>query len=163
VRAGDWIQFAEEFGFGEAPASFLLSGHDLVYFVATVGPLPFMLCGSRAHLLDKRQVPDGEPNPHEGFYTTALLDYAHRLAALPDEAAVADPPRLAGTLGMRGDPTGDDDEAQGALSAAIKEVCSWDMGYTSHAVLAGHARVLAVGDFVLATPLYVEYSADPEL
>ena len=164
VRTGGWIQFDEAFRFGEAPPSADLSDHDLVYFVATDDDQSsFLLCGSRAHLLDKRQVTDGRPDPVAGYYTTALLDYARRLAALPDEAAVADPPRLAGNLNMNGDPTSDDDEAQGELMRAIGELYNPNISWTGHAVLAGHARVLAVGDFVLATPLYVEYSEDPDL
>jgi hypothetical protein len=35
------------------------------------------------------------------------------------------------------------------------------MRWTGRATLSGHARVLAVEDFVLGTPLYVEYSTDP--
>ena len=82
-----------------------------MYFVASGGPEPFVLCGSRAHLLDKRQVPDADRVGWPGFYTAALLGYTRRLAALPDEAAVADPPQLAGNIGMRGNPAEDDDRA----------------------------------------------------
>src|ERR1019366_2570269 len=69
VRAGGWIQFEEAFSFGEALPSADLADHDLVYFVATPDPLPFLLCGSRAHLLDKRQVTAVGP-PGTGYYTT---------------------------------------------------------------------------------------------
>jgi hypothetical protein len=97
-----------------------------------------------------------------GFYTTALLDYARRLAALPDEAATGDPPRLAGTRGRRGEATSDDDEATQQLNSAIWDMYDQRRHFSGYAVLSGHARVLAVNDFLLATPLYVEY-ADEDL
>jgi hypothetical protein len=163
LRAGDWIQFAEDFRFGEAPmARGSRPAHDLVYFVASDGPVPFVLCGSRAHLLDKRQVPDAERDAWAGFYTTALLDYTRRLAELPDEAAVADPPQLAGNMDAHGIPVEDDDRVMHALGYAIRELSRPRMQWTGQAVLSGHARVLAASGFVLATPLYVEYTADPD-
>jgi Family of unknown function (DUF7019) len=162
LRAGDWIQFAEGFRFGPAPmAHGVLPAHDLVYFVASDSEVPFVLCGSRVHLLDRHQAPEtGAADTWTGFYTTALLDYAQRLAALPDEAAVADPPRLAGIRNARGVPVADDDEVTRDLGRAIRQLYRRDMRWAGHAALSGQARVLAVGGFVLATPLYVEYSAD---
>jgi hypothetical protein len=164
LRAGDWIQFAEDFRFGEAPmARGSRPAHDLVYFMASDGPAPFVLCGSRAHLLDKRQVPDAERDAWAGFYTTALLDYTRRLAELPDEAAVADPPQLAGNMEVRGIPVEDDDDrVMRDLGYAVRELSRPGTRWTGHAMLSGHARVLAASGFVLATPLYVEYSVDPE-
>ena len=162
LRAGAWIQFMEPFRFGEAPSSFFLPGHDLVYFIATSDqPSRFLLCGSRVHLLDKRQATEGESDP-SGFYTTALLDYARRLAALPDEAATGDPPPLAGIRGRRFGPTSDDDEATRQLNSAIWDMYDQRHRFSGYAVLSGHARVLAVDDFLMATPLYVEY-ADEDL
>ena len=52
IRTGDWIQFTEDFRFGEV-SSVLPSATnlDLVFFSATSGP-PFLLCGSGVHLLE---------------------------------------------------------------------------------------------------------------
>jgi hypothetical protein len=163
LRAGDWIQFCEDFHFGEAPkARYTMPADDLVYFVASDDPAPFVLCGSRAHLLDKRQVPDVNRDAGVGFYTAALIDYTRRLAALPDEAAVADPPRLAGNMNVRGIPDEDGDRITRDLGYAIRQLSRPSMGWTGHAALSGHARVLAASGFVLATPLYVEYSTHPD-
>lgn len=165
LRAGDWIQFDEEFQFGEAPPAPYtdLPAHDLVYFVAREGePTRFLLCGSRAHLLDRRQVPDGEHDYWSGFYTTALLAYVRRTAALPlpDEAALADPPDVSGSLDTRGTACADPQIVLRDIGYGIGAL-TWSPAITwsGSAALAGHARVLAVGPtFVLATPLYVEYA-----
>ena len=69
LRAGDWIQFDEEFRYGAAAtasyryqylddpddpaADHALSG--LVYFAATDAYSPFVLCGSAVHVLDRWQ------------------------------------------------------------------------------------------------------------
>ena len=153
LRAGDWIQFAEGFRFGEAPmARGRRPAHDLVYFVASGGPAPFVLCGSRAHLLDKRQVPDAEREAWAGLYTTAVLDYARRLAELPDEGAVADPPQLAGNVDVHGTPRADHDEVTRDLGNAIRELSHPSMQWTGQAVLSGHARVLAASRFRAGHP-----------
>src|SRR5437016_151262 len=64
LRAGDWIQFEEEFRYGDAATAGYLrdrrchdqaAGHalsGLVYFAATDAEAPFVLCGSSVHVLD---------------------------------------------------------------------------------------------------------------
>lgn len=161
LAAGDWIQFEEEFRFGEAPpAPGRLPGRDLVYFVATDDTVPFVLCGSRAHVVDMRQVPDAQHSHGVGFYTSAVLDFTRRTAALPDEAALAEVPSLAGNMDSRGVVTQDADQVARDLRYGMGWLSGARVDWPGRAVLSGHARVLAAGDFVLATPLYVEYSAD---
>ncbi|MFE2849933.1 SAVMC3_10250 family protein [Streptomyces lavendulae] len=61
LRAGDWIQFEDEFRFGDAATSPYLSqepdsGHalaGLVYFATTHAEPPFVLVGSSVHVLDR--------------------------------------------------------------------------------------------------------------
>ena len=89
LRAGDWVQFEEEFRYGDAATKGeSLSG--LVYFAATDGEAPFVLCGSSVHVLDRWQPGDGPSRRVGHFYMDALLDYARALAGLPDEAAVTE-------------------------------------------------------------------------
>jgi hypothetical protein len=155
LRAGDWVQFEEEFRYGDAAtAGKALAG--LVYFAATDGEAPFVLCGSSVHVLDRWQSGD-EPGRRVGrFYMDALLDYARELAGLPDEAAVTEftPP-----------PTRD--SLRYALGFLTRVETQRDPGWAAGPVrLSGHARVLAVepdpdGErppAVLATPLYVQYA-----
>jgi len=161
LAAGDWIQFEEEFRFGEAPSvPGVLSGRDLVYFAAPDDTEPFVLCGSRAHVVDMRQVPDAQHPYGAGFYTSAVLDFTRRTAALPDEAALAAVPPLAGNMDCRGMVTEDADQVVRDLRYGMGWLSRASVGWPGRAALSGHARVLAAGDFVLATPLYVEYSAD---
>jgi hypothetical protein len=155
LRAGDWVQFEDEFLYGDAAnAGEALSG--LVYFAATDGEAPFVLCGSSVHVLDRWQAED-EPGRRVGrFYMDALLDYARALAGLPDEAAVTEftPPRTRGSLRY-------------ALGFLTQVETQRDPGWATGPVrLSGHARVLAVEPdpdggrppCVLATPLYVQYA-----
>jgi hypothetical protein len=166
LRAGDWIQFDEEFRYGDAatadylddPADVLaLSG--LVYFAATDGA-PFVLCGSSVHVLDRWQSGDSPDKQVGHFYLDALLAYARQLAQLPDEAAAAEftPPgkdlhdALRHALGVLCRVETRDDRRNGWVSGPVR--------------LSGHARVLAVESpataggppWVLATPLYVQYA-----
>jgi hypothetical protein len=155
LRAGDWVQFEEEFLYGDAAsAGEALSG--LVYFAATDGEAPFVLCGSSVHVLDRWQSGDGPSRRVGHFYMDALLDYARALAGLPDEAAVTEftPPRTRGSLRY-------------ALGFLTHVETQRDPGWAAGPVrLSGHARVLAVepdpdGErpaCVLATPLYVQYA-----
>jgi hypothetical protein len=165
LRAGDWIQFEEEFRYGDAAtphrlrrdqaASRELSG--LVYFAAIAGT-PFVLCGSSVHVLDRWQSGD-EPGQRVGyFYMDALIACARQLAELTDEAAATEftPP-----------------ETGSGLRYALSWLCRVETrddrpnGWVTGPVrLSGHARVLAVepspeaGEppYVLATPLYVQYA-----
>jgi hypothetical protein len=173
LRAGDWIQFEEEFRYGDAAtADYLRSpllrhdqaaGHalsGLVYFAATDAEVPpFVLCGSSVHVLDRWQ-PGDSPDKRVGhFYMDALVVYARQLAELPDEAATTEfvPPEiglsgflLEALLVLRRKTR--DDRSNGWVTGPVR--------------LSGHARVLAAGPlhatggppWMLATPLYVEYA-----
>lgn len=155
LRTGDWIQFEEEFLYGDAAtAGRALSG--LVYFAARSREAPFVLCGSSVHVLDRWQS-GKDPGERVGyFYMDAILDYAEELARLPDEAAITEiiPPDTSRNLWY-----------------AISVLCSGnrrmtgDWAVSSPVRLSGHARVLAAGSngadgplHVLATPLYVQYA-----
>jgi Family of unknown function (DUF7019) len=163
LRAGDWIQFEEEFRYGDADTAHYLdpaADHPLsglVYFAATGTHAPFVLCGSSVHVLDRWQSSDSPGKQVGHFYMGALLTYAHQLAELPDEAAATEfaPPGK---------------DRHGGLAGALYRLCretkdplgGWVTGPVR---LSGHARVLAVEPFgpealpsVLATPLYVEYA-----
>lgn len=168
LRAGDWIQFDEEFRFGEPPPAPVsaasqapgnLPARHLVYFVAVDHEVPFVLCGSRAHVLDMNQVPDAQHSYGVGFYTSAVLDFTRRVAVLPDEAALGEVPPLAGNMDSRGIVRQDADRVARDLRYGMRWLSGSRVTWAGRAVLSGHARVLAAGDFVLATPLYVEYSA----
>ena len=119
-----------------------------------------MLCGSRAHVLDMRQVPDAQYPQGVGFYTSAVLDFTRRTAALPDEAALVEVPPLAGNMNSRGMVTQEADQVMRDLRYGMGWLCRASVNWPGRAILSGQARVLAAGGFVLATPLYVEYSAD---
>lgn len=157
LQVGDWIQFEEEFGYGEAMTTINPSwddysrlANDLVFFAAeNRRDKMFLLCGSRAHVLDKRQRPSLDRDTWVSFYTTALLDYACRVARLPDEAAVTEPPGLGVPWNRYGAP----------FDYAIIYLFRSNFPWPGRAQLSGHARVLALDErFVLATPLYVEYT-----
>ncbi len=151
LRAGDWIQFEEEFRYGDAATS------GLVYFAATDTEAPFVLCGSAVHVLDRWQSGENSSDRQEGlwFYMDAFFAYARKLAGMPDEAATAEfvPPTPPG----------------GGLLQALWILCDEaqrkDSNWAIEPVrLSGHARALAViptcegPPAVLATPLYVEYA-----
>lgn len=168
LRAGDWIQFEEEFRYGDAATAGYLRHHDqaagralagLVYFAATDTEAPLVLCGSSVHVLDRWQS-EGAPWQRVGhFYMDAIIAYARQLAELPDEAAGTEfaPP-------------------EEGLGHSLRYALSWlcretrddrPRGWVTGPVrLGGHARVLAVEPplaaggppCVLATPLYVEYA-----
>lgn len=97
LRAGDWIQFEEEFRYGDAATAPYLYGDQhsshalsgLVYFAATDAGPPFVLCGSSVHVLDRWQTGDSLDRQVGWFYMEALLAYARNLAEMPDEAAAA--------------------------------------------------------------------------
>ncbi|MGE7390848.1 SAVMC3_10250 family protein [Streptomyces sp. NPDC004126] len=166
LRAGDWIRFEDEFRFGDAVTTersndstdhHPLAG--LVYFATTQAEAPFVLIGSSVNVLDRWQ--SGQPAEARvgWFYMDAVLAYAHQLALLPDEAATSEftpPDGLEGGLGYglwvlcRTAEFGDDDRYDRWASEPIR--------------LSGHARVLATlptdgPPCLLATPLYVEYTA----
>jgi hypothetical protein len=167
VRAGDWIQFEEEFRYGDADtasyrhdpaADHTLSG--LIYFASTDAAAPFVLCGSSVHVLDRWQSGNAPKEQVGHFYMDALIACARQLAELPDEAATT---KFA--------PAGKD--FHDALRYAICWLCGVETrddrpnGWVTGPVrLNGHARVLAVEPpraadgppCVLATPLYVEYA-----
>ena len=73
LTAGDWIQFEEKFRFGDA-----WPGHErdaatvsgLVYFAAANEP-PFVLVGSAAHVLDRRQSANRAEDQVGAFYVDA--------------------------------------------------------------------------------------------
>lgn len=172
LRAGDWIQFEEEFRYGDAATAGYLRDrrrHDqaadhslsgLVYFAATDAEAPFVLCGSSVHVLDRWQSGDSPGQRVGYFYMDALIAYARQLAELPDEAATTEfaPPEN----GLRR-----------PLQYALCWLCGVETrddrpnGWVTGPVrLSGHARVLAVEPpraaggppCVLATPLYAEYA-----
>src|SRR5947209_8625537 len=116
LRAGDWVQFEEEFLYGDAAsAGEALSG--LVYFAATDGEAPFVLCGSSVHVLDRWHSGDGPPRRVGHFYMDALLDYARALAGLPDEAAVTEFTSARTLIGIQQDLL-DADDGGGAVDLA---------------------------------------------
>jgi len=164
LRAGDWIQFEEQFCYGDAETwPYSLSDQDsghalsgLVYFAATdAEPPPFVLCGSSVHVLDRWQSGNSSDKRVGRFYMDALVAYARKLAEMPDEAAATEfvPPTR---------------PREGPLAYALWVLCrSAQLGDSDWATepvrLSGHARVLAVipareAPGVLATPLYVEYA-----
>lgn len=166
LQVGDWIQFEDEFFYGDAaPAGMQFADvtvvTGLVYFAAQRSPkgTPFVLVGSSANVLDRWQPPDSHVKTVGTYYMEAVRAYAARLAELPDEAAESDftPPRSRGHSLVQ------------ALSYLTHEAGSakthsgWAAGPV---MLRGHARVLAApnddiwGRAVLATPLYIEYAPD---
>jgi hypothetical protein len=150
LRAGDWIQFEEEFRYGDADNT------GLAYFAAADTEAPFVLIGSTVHVLDRGQsgANSSDRYEHFWFYIPAFFAYAGQLARMPDEAATAEfiPPLPGGTL-------------HHALLILGREAQRKDSNWAiGPARLSGHARTLAVmptgkgPPAVLATPLYVEYA-----
>jgi hypothetical protein len=169
LRAGDWIQFEEEFRYGDADTASYLPRDDraadhalsgLVYFAATEAEAPFVLCGSSVHVLDRWQSGDSPKGQVGHFYMDALIAYARQLAELPDEAATTElsPPEECFSSPLR--------YALGWLCAVETRDDHPNNWVTKPVWLSGHARVLAVEPprvehgppCVLATPLYVEYA-----
>ncbi len=157
LRAGDWIQFEEEFLYGDAASGRRAALAGLVYFAAPDAEAPFVLCGSSVHVLDRWQSGDGPGQRVGYFYMDALIACAGELAELPDEAATSE-----------FTPT----EASG-LRYALSVLCGFEARAGSRSTwairspvrLGGHARVLAVAPddadrppAVLATPLYMQYA-----
>ena len=164
LRAGDWIQFEEEFRYGDATtAPYSLSEQDsghplsgLVYFAATDVEAPFVLCGSSVNVLDRWQSRDSLEQHPAGFYLEAFFVYARKLAEMPDEGATNEfvPPPLPGGRSL-----------SSTLGVALLAMCRRHSDWAIEPVrLSGHARTLAVipkqegPPAVLATPLYVEYA-----
>lgn len=169
LRAGDWIQFDEEFRYGDAATEPYLRDPDLydeadvhalsglVYFAAPDAYAPFVLCGSSVHVLDRWQSGDSPSKQVGHFYMDALIAFARQLAELPDEAAATE-------FALPGK------DRHGDLGSALYQLCRDEARYghgwvTGPVRLSGHARVLAVVPVgtevppsVLATPLYVEYA-----
>ncbi|MGW1625908.1 SAVMC3_10250 family protein [Streptomyces sp. NPDC002172] len=158
VTVGDWIQFEEEFRFGNAWPG---TGHGcdrptvegLVYFAAEERQhFPaFALVGSAVHILDRRrsQVETNQESSQVGhLYVEAIRAYAHSLHGLPGHAATGNVPNLGAV-----------DRALVAV-ATLCSIAPGEEGWTPPARLAGLARVLAVDDAgtILATPLYIEYA-----
>lgn len=159
LTAGDWIQFEEKFRFGDA-----WPGHErdaatvsgLVYFAAANEP-PFVLVGSAAHVLDRRQSANRAEDQVGAFYVDAVRAYAHEISGLADEGATSAleiPASLSQNKLFYG-------VWVLAMNASYK-VERGDKGWSDLVRLGGHARVLAVestdkGPCVLATPLYIEY------
>ncbi|MEV0781074.1 SAVMC3_10250 family protein [Streptomyces sp. NPDC050428] len=164
LRVGDWIQFTDDFRFGDAATARYLPedpdpGHalaGLVYFATANAEPPFVLLGSSVHVLDRWQSGDSPEGRVGMFYMDAVIAYARQLAQLPDEAATTRfvPP----ATGRR-----ELDYALRVLGRSAQGN-SPDEGWVTEPVrLSGHARILAVvrtsqGPSVLATPLYVEYA-----
>jgi hypothetical protein len=157
LMAGDWIQFEEEFRFGDAwpgeQGEVTMSG--LVYFAAANKP-PFVLVGSAAHVLDRRQSTNRAEDQVGVFYVDAVRAYAREVSGLGDEGATSALKIPAG-LPQRELFYGVSVLAMGALNGGRANT-----GWSDPVRLGGHARVLAVeligtDPRVLATPLYIEY------
>jgi hypothetical protein len=157
LAPGDWVRFDEEFRYGDSSDSLKGYQHDgpipaLTYFAAAEPP-PLVLCGSAAHVLDRRQSHDrGEPDLSGVYYSNAFRRYVIEVFKSTSENALGEPMPLA-ELDM--------------LSFGVSFICDSaqrERGWSNPVRLAGHARVLAIGvdpagvSSILATPLYVEYS-----
>ncbi|MBC2906743.1 SAVMC3_10250 family protein [Streptomyces cupreus] len=162
LRVGDWIRLDEVFLYGRASTSCYPTAerYDLVYFAAEELP-PVVLLASGYHILDLRQA---ELSPQQGndpglFYMEALHEEFRHLRELPGGGAV----------GALPDPN---ELEYGDWGRAVSWLCRIDARAQRNGIrwmpptkLAGHARVLAVGNApggdherrVLATPLYLEY------
>jgi hypothetical protein len=165
LQVGDWVQFEDEFFYGDAAPAGMESGEvvvsGLVYFAARryPGGTPFVLVGSSVNVLDRWQPPDSHIKTVGVYYMDAVRAYAARLDELPDEAPESEftPPRSMGHRLVRAltylTPT----------ARSVRPHSGWAAGPVR---LRGHARVLAApeddiwGRAVLATPLYVEYATD---
>ncbi|GAA2524348.1 hypothetical protein GCM10010276_89750 [Streptomyces longisporus] len=163
LRVGDWIRLDEVFLYGRASSARdpAIERYNLVYFAAAELP-PLALLASGYHILDRRQP---EPTPQQcydpgHFYMEALREEFRHLRELPGGGAV-------GTLP---DP---DDVEYSNVGTSVGWLCGSDARQHRNIIrwmpptkLAGHARVLAVGNapggnherWLLATPLYLEYA-----
>ncbi|MFJ4980323.1 SAVMC3_10250 family protein [Streptomyces coeruleorubidus] len=166
LQVGDWIQFEDEFFYGDAaPAGTQSSDKTvvtgLVYFAAQRSPkgTPFVLVGSSVNVLDRWQPPDSHVKTAGTYYMEAVRAYAARLAEMPDEAAQNEftvPP-------FRGHGLVQALHYLTPIAGSAEMHSGWAAGPV---MLRGHARVLAApndgiwGRAVLATPLYIEYAPD---
>lgn len=165
LQVGDWVQFEDEFFYGDAaPARKRSFGKEvvvtgLVYFAAQrpANGIPFVLVGSSANVLDRWQPPDSHVKTVDTYYMEAARVYAARLSELLDKAAESDftAPRFRGhnlVQALR---------YLTPIAGSVESHSGWAAGPV---MLRGHARVLAApnddiwGRAVLATPLYVEYA-----
>jgi hypothetical protein len=161
LTAGDWIQFEENFWYGDA-----WPGHEggpktlsgLVYFVAENEP-PFVLVGSAAHVLDRRQSINRAENQVGTFYVDAVRAYAREVNYLADEGATTALDIPAG-WSQRSVLYG----VYVLATEALNQGGTGEEGWSGLVRLSGRARVLAAGStgsgpLVLATPLYIEYAS----
>ena len=160
LASGDWIRFNEEFRYGDASSLERFDGDvsvpPLTYFVAAEPP-PLVLCGSTAHVLDRRQSRDQEmPDFSHAYYSNAFLRYVQAVFESTSENAPGKPKSSRRHKSDISD-----------ISWSIKFIYNSAQdkpGWSDPVRLAGHARILAVGaapagePLMLATPLYVEYS-----
>ena len=141
LQVGDWIQFEDNFFYGDAAPAGMRSDEvvvaGLVYFAAQRSPrgTPFVLVGSSVNVLDRWQPPDSHVTTVGTYYMDAVRAYAARLAELPDEAAqsefTAPPFRSHGLV-----------QALHYLAPVAEQPVK--MGWAAGPVmLRGHARVLA--------------------
>ncbi|MEU1193057.1 SAVMC3_10250 family protein [Streptomyces sp. NPDC005859] len=157
LRPGDWIKLNETFEYGQADDhQEEFTGPDcLVYFAATTLP-PLVLLTSAKHILEVQQensAPEQRRSPGP-FYLDLFRDQYRALLETPGEGAE-------GVV---------EDVVEYMLFYAVWQLCDFaarraasDRGQPAR--LAGHARVLAVGQYgphrprcVVATPLYLEYA-----
>ncbi|MGW6955204.1 SAVMC3_10250 family protein [Streptomyces sp. PAN_FS17] len=165
LHVGDWIQFEDEFFYGDAAPAGPQSSNKtvvtgLVYLAAQRSPrgTPFVLVGSSVNVLDRWQPPDSHVTTVGTYYMEAVRAYAARLAELPDEAARSE---------FTGPPYSSHHLPQALryltpIAGSVRTHSGWAAGPVT---LRGHARVLAApnddiwGRAVLATPLYIEYAS----
>jgi hypothetical protein len=162
VRAGDWIQFEEEFHYSSAWPG-LKGSQDhvsgLVYFAAVQDPY-FVMCGSGAHVLDRRQLTNEEGMQGGRFYVEGIREYGRLILERSDEAAVGVVPTPP-------------ESSQHPLTLAVLVLAETPRyenavereAWSGPVWLSGHARVLANGrlddtgpEWLLGTPLYIEYA-----
>jgi hypothetical protein len=156
---GDWIRFDEQFHYGtgrpDTESDYQRPG--LVYFAATAAPA-FLMCGSAAHVLDRRQLPEDDSTKWVGaYYVEEVHAYARRVVEAQDEAANTVRPQTGGGSGQS--------RSLGHAISQIADEPRWETGWSEAVPFSGHARVLEVGEnspgqplWVLATPLEVEYA-----
>jgi hypothetical protein len=127
------------------------------------------MCGSGAHVLDRRQLPDESGKQTGHFYMEGFREYARLLSELPDEAAGSGPP-------IPPEDTQVLPHGMLSLGLAVRRLArnprfanedDWEE-WSEPVKLSGHARVLAAGalhgphgvreGWLLVTPLYVEYA-----
>lgn len=174
LAAGDWIRFEEEFRYGDDSTWQSVREQavpTLVYFIA-VEPPPLVLCGSAAHVLDRRQPQDrSAPSGASPYYSSTFMHYVQNLVMSTGEAALGSPEPLAenymSDIGWGVDTIWRSTQGEQIPDrAGAARILGYELPEWSGPVrLTGHARVLAVeanrykgGLCILATPLYVEYS-----